>query len=99
MAQPAPGARRCTAALTGVVIRPGNPIIESRTADLTAVVNSPETALLESLAGRARTRVERSGSRAMPAPRHSATGCTPLPRLLVQMLVHSPRPLGPLRGK
>ncbi len=64
MAQPASGPRRCTAVLTavftGVVIRPGNPIVESGTADLTAVVNSRETALLESLAGRARTRVEQA---------------------------------------
>jgi hypothetical protein len=97
MAQPAPTARQCTAVLTGVLIRPGIPIIESRTADLTAVVNSRETALFESLAGRARTGSSRS--RAMPAPRHSATGSTTLPRLLVQMLVHSPGPLGRLRGE
>ena len=58
MAQLAPTARRCTAVLTGVLIRPEIPLIQSRTADLTAVVASRETALLESLAGRARTRVE-----------------------------------------
>jgi hypothetical protein len=46
----------------GVLIRPEIRLIESRaadlTADLTAVVASRETVLLESLAGRARTRVE-----------------------------------------
>ena len=97
MAQPAPTARQCTAVLTGVLIRHGIPINESRTADLTAVVNSRETALLESLAGRARTRVEQvqgyACAEAFP------TRCTTLPRLFVQMLVHSPGPLGPLRGK
>ena len=40
------------------MIRHGVPITESLTADLTAVVTSRETALLEYLAGRARTRVE-----------------------------------------
>ena len=58
MAQPAPTVRQCTAVLTGVMIRHGVPITESLTADLTAVVTSRETALLEYLAGRARTRVE-----------------------------------------
>jgi hypothetical protein len=46
----------------GVLIRPEIRLIESRaadlTADLTAVVASRETVLLESLAGRARSRVE-----------------------------------------
>ena len=58
MAQPAPTVRQCTAVLTGVMIRHGVPITESLTADLTAVVTSRESALLEYLAGRARTRVE-----------------------------------------
>jgi hypothetical protein len=49
MAQPAPTARQRTAVLTGVLIRHRIPISESVTADLTAV--------LASLAGRARTRV------------------------------------------
>ena len=44
--------------LTGVLIRHGVPITESLPADLTAVVTGRETALLEYLAGRARTRVE-----------------------------------------
>jgi hypothetical protein len=58
MAQPAPTARQCTAALTGVMIRHGIPLTGSLTADLTAVVVSREAALLEYLAARARTRVE-----------------------------------------
>src|SRR4030095_10126253 len=58
MAQPAPTVRQCTAVLTGVMIRHGVPITETLTADLTAVVTSRETALLEYLAGRARARVE-----------------------------------------
>ena len=58
MAQPAPTARRCTAVLTGVLIRHGVPITESLTADLTAVITSREAALLEYLADRARSRVE-----------------------------------------
>jgi hypothetical protein len=39
------------------MIRHGVPITESATADLTVVVSSRETALLEYLPGRARTRV------------------------------------------
>src|SRR4029453_10707840 len=58
MAQPAPPVRQCPAVLTSVVIRHGVPITETLIADLTAVVTSRESALLEYLAGRARTRVE-----------------------------------------
>ena len=58
MPEPAPTARQCTAVLTSVMVRHGVPITESLTADLTAVVVGRETALLECLAGRARTRAE-----------------------------------------